>query len=112
MEMSRWASHNSQPLMARHTTASVRPTTRFWELWAMCAGHLPPLRLVGEHERPRRREHAAHAVHQRDLAVRHLTRAALAAELPRGLDDRKDPVHAGVGVGEPAPRSEERRVGK
>jgi len=47
--------------------------------------------VVREDERSRRRQHAAHAVDQRQLGVRDLTGAAFAAKLRGGFDDRKIP---------------------
>src|SRR5882724_6369127 len=61
---------------------------------------VPLLALVGEHESARGREHPAHPVDEGELAVRHLARAALAAELAGGLDDGEDPVHPGMRVRE------------
>src|SRR5436309_13500482 len=63
---------------------------------------MTPSALVREHEGPRRREHAAHPVDEREPAVGHLAGAALAAELARRLDDREDAVHARMRVGETA----------
>ncbi len=52
--------------------------------------------------RARRRQHAAHSVHEGELGARDLTGAGFAALLAHGLDDGKDAVHPGVGVGETA----------
>src|SRR6185312_10815592 len=41
----------------------------------------PPSPLMRQDQRARRREHAAHAVHERELGAGYLTRAALAALL-------------------------------
>src|SRR2546426_9398887 len=61
------------------------------------------LALVRQDERAGGGEHAAHAVDQRELHVRHLALVTLATELPRRFDDREDAVHPGVRVGEAAP---------
>jgi len=55
-----------------------------------------------EHGRRLAGEDAAVAVCEGDLAARHLTFAACAAQLADRLDDRVQAVHAGMGVGEPA----------
>src|SRR5262245_1221551 len=49
-----------------------------------------------------RGEHAAVAVGEGGLAIGDLARAALAAQLPHGLDQQEQAVHAGVAVGEAA----------
>src|SRR5262252_5631623 len=65
----------------------------------------PPLSaapFVGEDERSCSGQHSPHPVHQRELRVRHLPRAALAAKLPCRFDDGKDAVHPAVRIREPA----------
>lgn len=47
----------------------------------------------------RRREHPTHPVHKRDLGIGNLARPTFAAQLARCLDNGKDTVHSGVGVG-------------
>ena len=49
-----------------------------------------------------RRQHAAIAVRDRGFGSRHLTRAALAAQLSHRLDQQEQPVHARVAVGQAA----------
>ena len=49
-----------------------------------------------------RGEHAAVAVHHRDVVLLHLPLAAFAAQLAHALDQDEQPVHAGMAVGEPA----------
>src|SRR5437868_1158924 len=59
-------------------------------------------RLGAEQHRHLARQRAAIAVAERDLGVLDLTRAALAAQLRRALDQREDPIHAGMDAGEAA----------
>src|SRR5580692_8047679 len=59
-------------------------------------------RFRAEDHRRLRRQHAAIAVRQRDLAVLHLAGAAFAAQLTDRLDQQEQAVHAGMAIGQPA----------
>src|SRR6266571_2490133 len=68
------------------------------------------LRLVCEHKRARGGEHAADAVRNADLDVRHLS-GGLTAELPHRLLNCKHAIHPRVGVGQPATIRIQRQLG-
>ena len=63
-----------------------------------------------KHDGARGGEYPTGAVHQRQLWVVELAVAGLAAQLPHGLDDEEDAVHAGVGVAEAAAAGVQREV--
>src|SRR5262249_27148292 len=90
----RSTSWRAKPALSRSITSRLR--------FSLASMRRPPLAFVGPDQGARRQQHAAHAVDERHPAAGHLAVAALAAELAGGLDDREDPVHPGVGVGEPA----------
>src|SRR5262249_54541924 len=61
------------------------------------------LRDLGRRDqRGGRAEHAAEPVADRHLRILHLARPTFPAQLPYGLDDGEDAVHAGVLIREPA----------
>src|ERR1043166_7972746 len=59
-------------------------------------------RLCPQYDGALRGEDAAIAMRDRGLGVLHLARAAFAAQLPHGLDQQEQAVHAGMAIREAA----------